>query len=92
MGNFLYQIGLSLLDIGIKRALAGAGLGLVVYKVLKTMFDKMISSGIASMQSGSDIALAFLGISGLDTALSIVISAALVRVTILSSQIHLVKS
>lgn len=92
MGNFLYNIGLSLLDIGIKRALAGAGLGLAVYTGLKALFDSMIEKAISSMQGGSDIALAFLGLSGMDTALSIIISALLVRVTILSSQIHLVKS
>ena len=92
MGNLLYSIGLSLLDVGVKRLLAGAGLGLVVYSGLKTLFDTMINNAVASFQGGGDLALSFLGLSGMDTALSIVISAALVRVTILSSQLHLVKS
>lgn len=92
MGNFLYNIGLSLLDIGIKRLLLGAGLGLVSYTTLKTIFDSMIEKALQSMNSGLDIALSFLGLSGLDTALSIVISAMFIRVTILSAQVHLVRT
>ena len=92
MGNFLYQIGLSLLAVGIKRILMGAGLGLFSYTALKSIFNNMIDSGIGQMQSGGDIALSFLGLSGMDTALSIVISAALIRVTIFSASLHLQKS
>jgi hypothetical protein len=92
MGNMFYQIGLALMQVGIKRLLLGAGLGLVSYKALSNIFDNMISNAIANMQGGSDIALSFLGLSGMDTALSIVISAALVRVTIASSQLHLARS
>ena len=92
MGNMFYQIVLSLMQVGIKRLLLGSGLGLVSYTALSNIFDNMISDAIANMQGGSDIALSFLGLSGMDTALSIVISAALVRVTIASSQLHLIKS
>lgn len=92
MGNFFYNIGLSLLDIGVKRLLLGAGLGLVSYTTLKTIFDSMIEKALQSMNSGLDIALSFLGLSGLDTALSIVISAMFIRVTILSAQVHLVRT
>ena len=92
MGNFLYQIGLSLFAVGIKRILMGAGLGLVSYTALSKIFDNMISNAISNMQGGSDIALSFLGLSGMDTALSIVISAALIRVTIFSASLHLQKS
>ena len=92
MGNMFYQIVLSLMQVGIKRLLLGAGLGLVSYTALSNIFDNMISNAIANMQGGSDIALSFLGLSGMDTALSIVISAALVRVTIASSQLHLTKA
>lgn len=91
MGNFLYNIGLSLLDIGIKRALTGAGVGLAVYTGLKTLFDKMIEKAMLSMNDGMDLVLNFFGLAGVDTALSIVISATLVRVTILSAQVHVVK-
>lgn len=92
MGNFFYNIGLSLLDIGVKRLLLGAGLGLVSYTTLKTIFDSMIEKALQSMNSGLDIALSFLGLSGLDTALSIVICAMFIRVTILSAQVHLVRT
>lgn len=92
MGNFLYNIGLSLLDIGIKRLFLGAGLGLVSYTTLKTIFDTLINNALQSMNSGLDLALSFLGLSGVDTALSIVISAMLIRVTILSAQLHIIKN
>lgn len=91
MGNFLFNIGQSLLSIGIKKALMGAGLGLASYAGLSAMLDNMITSAALQMQSGSDVALAFLGMSGMDTALSMVISAVLVRATIFGASLSLVK-
>ena len=91
MGNFLLNIGYSLLSIGIKRALMGAGLGLASYAGLSTMLDRMITNATMQMQGGSDVALAFLGISGMDTALSMIMSAALVSVTIFGAKLSLVK-
>ena len=91
MGNFLYNIGQGLLSISIKQALAGAGLGLVSYAGLSTMLDKMINDAVAQMQGADAVALAMLGISGMDTALSMVLSAALVRATIFSTKLSLVK-
>ena len=92
MGNFLFNIGQSLLSIGIKKALMGAGLGLASYTGLSAMLDSMITSAVVQMQGGSAVALAFLGISGMDTALSMVMSAVLVRATIFGASLSLVKT
>ena len=92
MGNFLFNIGQSLLSIGIKKALMGAGLGLASYTGLSAMLDSMITSAVVQMQGGSAVALAFLGISGMDTALSMVMSAVLVRATIFGAGLSLIKT
>ena len=92
MGNFLFNIGQSLLSIGIKKALMGAGLGLASYAGLSAMLDNMIMSAVVQMQGGSAVALAFLGMSGMDTALSMVMSAVLVRATIFGASLSLVKT
>jgi hypothetical protein len=92
VGNFLFNIGQSLLSIGIKKALLGAGLGLASYAGLSTMLDNMITSAVVQMQGGSAVALAFLGMSGMDTALSMVMSAVLVRATIFGASLSLVKT
>ena len=92
MGNYLFNIGQSLLSIGIKKALMGAGLGLASYAGLSAMLDNMITSAVVQMQGGSAVALAFLGISGMDTALSMVMSAVLVRATIFGASLSLVKT
>lgn len=92
MGNFLFNIGQALLSVGIKKALMGAGLGLASYAGLSTMLDTMITNATLQMQGGSAIALAFLGISGTDTALSMIMSAVLVRATIFGASLSLVKA
>lgn len=92
MGNFLYNIGQSLLSISIKQALSGAGLGLASYAGLSTMLDNMISDSLVQMQGADAIALAMLGISGMDTALSMILSAALVRATIFSTKLSIYKT
>lgn len=92
MGNFLFNIGQSLLSIGIKKALMGAGLGLASYAGLSAMLDNMINNAVVQMQGGSAVALAFLGMSGMDTALSMVMSAVLVRATIFGAGLSLIKT
>lgn len=92
MGNFLFNIGQSLLSIGIKKALMGAALGLASYAGLSAMLDSMITDAVVQMQGGSAVVLAFLGMSGMDTALSMVMSAVLVRATIFGASLSLVKT
>lgn len=92
MGDFFYRIGQSLLSISIKQALLGAGLGLATYKGLSSMLESMIDKATTSMQSGDGIALAFLGMSGMDTAMSIVLSACVIRMTITSTSVFITKA
>ena len=53
---------------------------------------EVITSAVVQMQGGSAVALAFLGMSGMDTALSMVMSAVLVRATIFGASLSLVKT
>lgn len=92
MGNFFYSIGQSLLSIGIKKALTGAGLGVASYAGLSTILDNMITNSVNQMQGADSVALAVLGMSGMDTALSMVISAVLVRATIFGASLSFFKS
>lgn len=92
MGNFLFSIGYDLLNIGIKRALMGAGLGIVSYSGVSSVLDSMITQTFSQIQGADPIALAVLGMSGMDTALSMVISAVLVRATIFGAGLSLVKT
>lgn len=92
MGNFFFNIGQSLLSIGIKRALYGAGLGLASYSGLSTILDTMITNSLLEMQGADDLALAVLGMSGMDTAISMVLSAVLVRASIFGAGLSLVKT
>lgn len=92
MGNFLFNLGQDLLSIGIKRGLMGAGLGVASYSGVSTMLDIMITQSFADIQGADPIALAVLGMSGMDTALSMVISAVLVRATIFGAGLSLFKT
>lgn len=92
MGNFFYDIGQSLLSVGIKKALMGAGLGFASYSGLSTMLDGMITNSVSQMNGADSVALAVLGMSGMDTALSMVISAVLVRATIFGAGLSLIKT
>lgn len=91
MGNLLYSIGQSLLSVGIKKALTGAGLGVASYAGLSIILDTIITNSVNQMNGADAVALAVLGMSGMDTALSMVISAVLVRATIFGASLSLVK-
>lgn len=91
MINLLYQMFQSLLAMGAKRVLLGAGLGLVSYATFSTVLRTIILGAAAEMQSGSAVALAYLSLSGLDVALSLVFSAVLVRSTMMGATLSLVQ-
>lgn len=92
MGELLYNIGQLLTAGFIKRALAGAGLGLTTYLVISTLLNKLISRAVTQFNSMDDAVFALLGIANVDVALSIVLSALMVRTAIVSAQVHLVQS
>lgn len=91
LGELLYSVGESLTKGFIKRALTGAGLGLVTYAGLSTALEALIADANAQLMQGNGVVLSIIGLSGADTALSMILSAAIIRVTIFGTQIKLVK-
>ena len=77
--------------MGLKKVLLGAGLGLVSYASMSTVLRSIILGAAAEMQGGSAAALAYLSLSGMDTALSLVFSAILVRSTMMGARLSLVQ-
>lgn len=91
MGDLLFKVGDYLLSNSIKRALTGAGLGIASAQVLDAFVSSTLDTAVATMQGGSATALAFISISGVDTALSIVASAIIARVTITQAHLYITK-
>lgn len=89
--NLLYRVGESLLSVGIKKALAGAGLGLGTYAGISTLLDKMIADANAMLATGDGKILSMIGLTGIDTALSIILSACVIRATISSTSVFVTK-
>lgn len=91
LASLIYFVGQKLLDIGIKRALAGAGLGLATYASISELLDKLISDANASLATGDGKILSIIGLTGIDVALSLILSACVIRATITSSSVFLTK-
>lgn len=89
--QLLYKVGDMLTLQFIKKALAGAGLGLSSYAGLTTLMDKVLRDSTSMLYSGDSTALAILGLGGVDTALSMIISACFVRAGITASQVFVTK-
>lgn len=92
MVNLFYAMFQSLLAMGAKKVLLGAGLGLASYATFSTVLRSIILGAAAEMQSGGAVALSYLALSGMDTALSLVFSAVLVRATMMGASLSLVKT
>lgn len=82
--TLLYRVSDTLSQGFIKKALAGAGLGLGSYAGLSTLLEKMISDSTSMLYAGDSTALQILGLGGVDTALSIILSSCVVKVGIQS--------
>ena len=82
LGDLMYQVGNSLLSGAIKQVLKGAGLGLVSYASISTMLESIIARANAQLMQGDGQALSILGLGGVDTCLSIVLSACIIRVSL----------
>lgn len=91
LSNMLYIVGEKLLNVSIKKALGGAGLGLASYEGLSKLMDKLISDSISSINSGDAVVLNMLGLAGVDTALSIIISACVVKIAFYSATVTVTK-
>lgn len=92
LATLIYKVGQSLLEIGIKKLLIGAGLGLATYASVSTLLDKLISDANNSLVSGDIKILSIVGLTGIDVALSLILSACVIRATISNSSVFLVKS
>lgn len=86
-----YKTGEYLTQGFIKKALSGASLGLGSYAGLSTLLEKLITDSTSMLYKGDSIALQILGLGGVDTALSIILSACVVRVGVMSTQVVLTK-
>lgn len=82
LGELLYDVGNSLLNGALKRVLQGAGLGLVSYAGISEMLESIIERANAQLLNGGGYALSILGLGGVDTCLSIVLSACIIRATL----------
>lgn len=89
LASLIYKVSESLLSVSIKKMLLGAGLGLGTYTGISKLLDKMISDANAMLASGDGTVLSLLGLTGIDIALSIILSACVVRATITSSSLFL---
>lgn len=91
MGELLFKVGDYLLSSSIKRALTSAGIGLFTYKGLDILVERLMSQAMQELQGLSQISIAFMGMAGIDTCLSITFSAILARVAIIQSRLFLDK-
>ena len=91
MGKLLFTVGTFLLGSAFKRLLIGAGLGLVSSQVILTLINTYITKAIDNMSFSASTAIQFLGLSGADVAISVLIGALIARATFEASQIGLKK-
>lgn len=79
LSELLYDVGNSLLKGALKRVLQGAGLGLVSYAGISEMLETIIERANAQLAQGDGYALSILGLGGVDTCLSMILSACIIR-------------
>lgn len=79
LGDLLYDVGNSLLDGALNRVLRGAGLGLVSYAGISEVLESIIERANAQLMQGEGYVLSILGLCGVDTCLSMVLSACIIR-------------
>jgi len=80
-----------LLGSALKRILIGAGLALFASQAIQTLIDTYISKALSGMSFSGSTAIMFLGLSGADVAISILIGALMARAFIEASKIGLRK-
>ncbi len=90
MGKFLVLILSTFGASAIKQLLTGAGLGLASSVVVKTILNMYIDRALNGL--GGVQVSGLLAIGGLDVAISVIIGALIMRATILSFNVQLVKA
>lgn len=80
-----------LLGSAVKRILIGAGLALISSQAIQGLIDVYITKALNGMNFAGSSAIMFLGLSGADVAISILIGALMARAFIEASKIGLRK-
>lgn len=91
MLRVLYWILGLLLGSAVKRILIGAGLALISSQAIQGLIDVYIGKALNGMSFSGSTAIMFLGLSGADVAISILIGALMARAFIEASKIGLRK-
>lgn len=89
--RFLYWIIGFVLGSALKRILVGAGLALVSSQIILTIINIYINKALNGMSMGASSAMAFLGLSGADVAISILIGALIARASMEAMNLGLKK-
>lgn len=91
MGKLLFTVGTFLLGSAFKKVLLGAGLGLLSSQVILTLINQYIGKAMQNMNWAGSTAVQFLGLSGADVMISVLVGALIARATIEASKIGLTK-
>lgn len=91
MPRLLFMLGSWLLSNFAKKVLLGAGVAIVSSAIIQSILTAFINKAINASNSIDQTYLGLLSISGLDTAISIVIGALIARATIVASTVSFKK-
>ncbi|MFC3903270.1 Protein of unknown function [Acinetobacter marinus] len=91
MPRLLFMLGSWLLSNFAKKVLLGAGVAIVSSAIIQSILTAFINKAINASNSVDPTYLGLLSISGVDTAISIVIGALIARATIVASSVSLKK-
>ena len=89
--RFIYWIIGFVLGSALKRILVGAGLAIVSSQIILSIINVYINKAPSGMSTGASSAMAFLGLSGADVAISILIGALIARATMEAMNLGLKK-
>lgn len=89
--RFIYWIIGFVLGSALKRILVGAGLSIFSSQIILSIINVYINKALSRMSTGTSSAMAFLGLSGADVAISILIGALIARATMEAMKLGLKK-
>jgi hypothetical protein len=89
--RLLYWVIGFVLGSALKRILLGAGLAIVSSQIILNIINVYINKALSGMSTGASSAMAFLGLSGADVAISILIGALIARATMEAMNLGLKK-
>ncbi len=91
MLNLLLSFFNKLFETAVNRLLTGAGLTLASGAGLYTMITNLVDDVIANLSTAPQLFLNFMGLSGFDVALSLILGACIARVTITQASLFLTR-